>query len=97
MTVFHSWEADKQELETFKFEELTPARIPLFPSVFVDGFRSPFPALCEKEADPLVKNEGTDTLLGGTGGPPFDKSSDNALVDREFVIRRSMVLLLTRK
>ena len=52
----------------------------------------------ENEAELLARNVGTDTLLGGTGGPPFETSSemalvDNAFVDLEFIIRRSIVLL----
>lgn len=54
--------------------------------------------LTENEAELLARNAGTDTLLGGTGGPPFEISSvmalvDNAFVDLEFMMRRSRVLL----
>lgn len=48
--------------------------------------------LPENEAEFLVKNELMERRAG-IGGPPFDGSSNNALVDFEATIRRSSVLL----
>ena len=85
--------------DEYNTKALTPVIMRFFalPRLFGDnlfGWRG----LAENEAELLARNVGTDTLLGGMGGPPFETSSDKALVDNafadlEFIIRRSRVLL----